>query len=482
MRKALYASLALNILLAACVRDVAGGVSEETNTLAGILRDSDGNLAAGTVVMARHLDRDDVKFVDTTDSEGRFGMPLRLVGAYGISAKNDSTAYYSVVQYTNGDTLEIKGELVNTVDVRGVMQKSDGSAAIGFTVSLPGSSWEDWTDSEGHFLLRDVPEGMFAIESKSSDAKLFDDAFYVLKTDENGYSFEGPLPQSVAERVVEDGVLEDVSLPGSKKDSTSTGNKMGTDTTIVVNTPISLADSGHILYQPISLKYGALGVWPLDLISEKNGLMRTEASLGSIGDIVFYGEASLSEGISNKAIVLNGARDYGVIEDDRGAMDSLSAFTLEVWVNVDTIEGDESYRKNVIGKLGFGETEDKDVFSLAIVQGECGAVEPTFAIFLADGSGDSLSCQNAVVADTAVMMDEWIYVVSVWDGTQLKLYLNGQLAAVKDVSIRQLDASSEPMLFGKETISMKLDEIKMLSTALESADVFYRYKYKGGAL
>ena len=84
-------------VMLACGPQVANGVGEETNTFAGVLIDGAGNTIAGVPVFARHFILDTVVYADTTDDNGKFGLPVTLQGQYGLSAQTDSLAYYSTI-------------------------------------------------------------------------------------------------------------------------------------------------------------------------------------------------------------------------------------------------------------------------------------------------------------------------------------------------------------------------------------------------
>lgn len=447
--------------------EIAGGVSEETNTLAGVLVDASGKGLAGVPVVALHYVYDTVRFVDTTDSDGKFGLPLSRQGQYGISAYTDSSAYYETVNYV-GEKLSVSAKLSAVGDVAGVLNLRLDTNAVGVYVGIPGTDWGVETDSTGAFELEGVPAGVLPLYAKSPDPMRFNDAVYVVTVSEKSKAkFRGPIPTGLFEL-----------FAGETGEVDSVNGFVDVDGFV----EYVAAVSSEVLQFPLSTEYGLRSWWSMDYLSVNGKSGTMSDARGWTEGMVVYGGAELVEGVDNKAFAMVGAKQYGVIENDRGLLDSAKEFTLEAWVRVDSVlSDDDSYRKNIVGKLGFGSEGDKDVFSLALVKGECGAKSARFAFFIADGTGDSLSCSNAVVADVGVDYGSWVYITSVWNGESLSLYQDGKLSAEKTVSVNQIDVSSEPIFFGKEAINLKLDDVRFGVKAITSADVLYRYYLKGGA-
>ena len=218
---------------------------------------------------------------------------------------------------------------------------------------------------------------------------------------------------------------------------------------------------------------------------EISGTKVTSDARGRADDIFFFSDSvELTEGVSVNAVELNGAEEFGVVESDGGALDSATAFTLESWINIAKWPKDKDYRMNIVGKLGFGQNTDTDqnVFSLSLIKGECGAEKPSLAFFIAGGDmGDTLGCES-VVMTSEIETDEWMYVTAVWNSGKLALYINGQLLETAKTSVKLINPSSEPIIFGKEDLNLKLDDVRLSNKAVNDVDVLYRYYLKGGAL
>lgn len=440
IERLLLAGLPVAALVACSSEKVVGGISEETNTVAGILVDASGNAAAGVPVMARHLEIDSVAVSDTTDSDGRFGFSLEVRGRYGVFAQGDSEAFFDLIDY-QGEPLDISAKLEQAGLVAGTVHFSPDSVAAGVKVSVPGAGIEALTDEDGEFRLDGVPMGALPVLVKSPDEARFADALYFVDAED----FFGPVPAGAYGR--------DESLPKVKHND---------------------------LLLPVSLEYGLQSWWTMDSFADFEGYAK---KIGDVRDwtdgILVYGVDSLEMGAFENALALYGANQFGIVVNDKGLLDGAKSLTLEAWINIASTKA-ESYRMNIIGMFSDDSSEKDNVFSLALMDGECGAHGPSLAFFTGKGEGDSMSCGDAAIAEFD-QFDEWVYVTVVWDGKISVLYVNGEEVAEKHTSVKQIVSSSAPIKFGGDSISLKLDEVRLSTVAITAADVLFRYKLQGGA-
>lgn len=437
-----------------CSTEVAGGVSEETNTLAGILTDSKGRNLSGVAVVARHMVEDSLVYADTTDEKGRFAFPLHRQGGYGISANVDPLAFYRTVEFL-GKKVDLEVELTETTSFEGRVQLDSDLVQSNVLVTLPGTPWVSEADSAGNFSFDDIPVGTYSIVVKSPDPVRYLNAAYILDAGEKSSVIAGPLPANG--RFV---YGEDSSFSGIRLDR----------------------DGSSVIQLPLSTEYGMLSWWAMDYSVAAGKQQTIRDARGRADAIVLYGGVELVEGISGKALDLKGADQFGVVESDNGALSGASELTLELLLQMDSVETSKSFRKNIVGKVGFGSDDDHDVFSLALINDECGAEEPRLAFFLADGSGDSLTCKNAVVSAESFEFGSWMHVVVVFESGVIKMYKNGSLDAESEVTVTTIQKSDEPIFFGKENLNLKLDDVRLGEKAITSADVLYRYYLRGGAI
>jgi len=456
---------------AACTpEDTAGGFGEETNALAGVLVNEKGEPQANVRVFARHTKANISDLVDTTDSDGRFEFSLVRQGAYGLSATKGKSAMYKRVNYY-GQNMEVTARLVASTDVSGKVYLRDDTAATEVIVYIPGSPWEAKTSDKGKFSFKKVPEGTYPVLAKSPDPVRFVDVFYVGEFKDGKAAFNGPYPVDLIDVILE---------------------KAAPDSSIAVSDSVESDDSGDVqlvnsgttknMLLPLSPEYGTLCWWPLDYLSDGyDGKISSDAR-GRTEGVLFYGYPELTDGVSRNAIELNEHDQYGIVENDRNALDDATELTLEAWVNVAKLPPKSVHRANIVGKLGFGSSGDQDVFSLSVVRGECGVKKPKLAFFIAEGSEeDSLGCENAVFSEE-IETDKWMYVAVVWNGSSLSMYVDGQLVDTVKTSVKKIGSSAEPIIFGKEDMIIKLDDVRLSNNAINAVDVLYRYYLKGGAL
>lgn len=396
-----------------CNAEVAGGVSEETNTIAGTLTLPGGEAASRVRVEARAFSNEESLFSDTTNDRGEFSIAAGANGTYGISVLTDSFALYDTVSVF-GKRVHFDGKLSSAKSISGNVFLRTGKAAIGATVKLSGSPWNTYTDSNGHFSLSSIPYSNHPLT--------------ILSPEPNHY----------------------------------------------LHTAVPLQAAFNVIL-PLSPDYGCSGYWNFDV--NANGYIDNMRGLS--GKAKLYGNAALASGRGgNKALHLSSAEDFAVMEMDGGILDNATDFTVEAWVNIANLGDKQTFVKNIFGKLGFS---DSAVFSLAVVRDTCNARKAAFAFFLAEGSGDSLHCKNAVIASDTILLNKWYHLAATWDGDSTALYIDGSLAGkAKSPVQRLIGENGIPFYFGKENLDLLLDDIRLSTVAIEETDALYRYRNGGG--
>jgi hypothetical protein len=134
---------------------------------------------------------------------------------------------------------------------------------------------------------------------------------------------------------------------------------------------------------------------------------------------------------TDQLLVLEGAGNSVEIAD-HPSLDITNAITVEGWFRL--LSAPSGTNKTAIRKEG------------------AFALEPQNP---AEGSGNSFGLalwffgnDIRVDATTPVLVGAWTHVAGVYDGSQMRVYLNGQLAATRDIR-ETINTSNEPLIFGR---------------------------------
>lgn len=420
---------------------VSGGVSEETNTLAGSLSNSAGTALARTVVTAALVaEGDTATYVDTTDFNGYFSF-LVPSGVFAVSAEHASEMAYALVRLESAEG-SVSLETDSLFSVSAQVLLSDSSAAEGARVSLPGTSISALSDASGNVSLS-IPRGRFALQVSSPDAAFED--IYVAVVDSALY---GPYPVSIA--------IDSVAGLDHFENSPAAS--------LVWNLP-----HGDSL--------GLIAAWDFD---ELSGTTSPFIAEGEPEGLYVYGSGTLTQGVNGMALSLSGSADFAVWESDGGAFNGASSFSVEAWLSLEEPTDTNVYRRNIVGKVGFGGEGDSSVFTLALINGVCGVEEPRVALFVASGAGGELSCENAVIDSGAPAFGTWTYYAATFNQGTLKLFRDGFLAAEAASAFESLEDSGEALYIGKEELALKIDALRLSLGHFDEAEAFVRYYQQGG--
>jgi hypothetical protein len=95
---------------------------------------------------------------------------------------------------------------------------------------------------------------------------------------------------------------------------------------------------------------------------------------------------------------------------------------------------------------------------------------------MADGSGDSLSCKNAVVSKNSLDVGKRYYLMATWNGKTVSLYENGKKVGETDVPFEKILPSEESIFVGKESLEFSLEDLRISVEPLNEADAEFRNK------
>ena len=148
-------------------------------------------------------------------------------------------------------------------------------------------------------------------------------------------------------------------------------------------------------------------------------------------DVAREGEA---EAIGNGSALFDGTDDYIQIADSN-VLDAPASWTLSAWIK---IGASTSGFDRIIGKQT---TADQCNYGIGLANGT------DFGVFIADTNGGFDDLYYA----TNLTVGEWYHGVGTWDGTYLKVYLNGILVSTSSdlSSANESVANTAPVLIGR---------------------------------
>ncbi len=426
VRRLSFALLAASTVLAllACGEiKVSGGVSEETNTLAGVLVTSNGSQLGSVALFARSVQSDTVReFVDTTALNGRFALEVPK-GLYALSAETGSQVYYEILNVADDAEIRAVTEVADTVTMQ-------FAGSVEVVASLPGTGIEA-TSKNGRLDMALPHDVAVLVEPKD---EVYESAFFRVREG----SIAGPFPAETALDTLLD-------LPFAK-------NVEGT---------LTLPKKMKVAYE-----------WNFENVEPAS----VPYVLYNAEKLYLYGEPV----VENGAVHFANSRQFAVLETDGGAFDNAKVFSISFKVKFDSIPALESYRKNLLGKVGFGSEGDESAFSVALVKNECGQKGARIAFFVAGENDFASDCDNAVFSANEIGISEWIYVAASFDNGKLRIFENGALSSESEIDVKTLRASTESIYIGKENVSMNVASVTLGLSALGNADAYFNYYRQGG--
>lgn len=459
MKMFLIFLFSLVMLLCGCSPvETAGGVSEETNSVSGVLVAADGNFARNVVIHARHSAKSDQLFVDTTDENGAFGFSIKEYGEYVLSSHKAGQAIYETFVYTGSD-LKMSSKMTTVKTIQGNLVLDGVSSPEDAKVGIPGTDWVSSVKPTGYFVLSNLPLGTYNLTVSSPDRERFDDAEYTLVLEGDSYWLNGPLPRGIvhSEPV-------DVSV-----------NSKG----------VSYNGVSEITLPMIDVDYKIQYVWTMDSVlalpSDSGTGYYLLDDMGHETETVFLYEPEFTEGVDGKAIRFV-ASDYAAV-DTSGFLDvdSLTELSIEGFFKFNNPEAFAvgEFQKNILSKRGDDYIEE--MIGVSLISGKCGAVEPRLAFYSVNVNNPT--CGYMAVSQRAVPAGEWIYVVLTWRRGIAKIYQNGVLTGRIDTGLRWMENISKPLYIGGDGLDFEMDDVRFGFKEISSAEVLYRYyKRLGGQL
>ncbi len=204
-------------------------------------------------------------------------------------------------------------------------------------------------------------------------------------------------------------------------------------------------------------KDGIVSLWNLN---ENSGTIVYDSEDGNDGTI--YG-ASWTEGISGSALKFDGKNDYVSIPDADN-LDITQSLSIMAWAKTE---------KNVTAKVV--QKGDWDGYNIALDKwkGWKGSIRMT-----------NNTSHGLKWGEGRPLLKEWYHIALTYDGSQMKLYVNGQEKSSKAVA-GELKVNSRPVSFGSDNGAQKffkgtIDDVRIYSQALTAEEIQAIYNGQQG--
>ena len=433
-QKRLWAFAPITLALTACGTFWAGGVDEEQNTVAGATDEEFSQPASSSEMNEQPVTESSSSFSTPADPSAPTSSGLEqgtaIVIPDPIIGTISSSSY--TVPTSSTDSTEQRQDLH---EFTGIIRNNGNP--LDLSLNVDGNLYTTTTDQSGRFTFENVPEGTHVLYT-TKDGTVGDVAF-LLQNSGNRCSLLGPIPASESENLT----ATDLTAPPMQTIIPSAaGTTIPDTTTIVVGGGDGKKDS--VVYQ------GGIEIscYPI-------GEMPHEADYGHVCK---WDESTLNGAPSECDLTANP-----------------EAVTIEANVVIGNLDSESSYRLNIVGKQW---EKSNGLFSLAVINNDCGVTKPSLAFFVSNGSG--YSCDNALISGVTVETGVPLALTAVWSGNSLWLYKNGFPAAFRVGSVDLSNDLNAPVVFGNEDGTVTLNSVQLGNKAIYSADVLYRYYLKGG--
>ena len=217
---------------------------------------------------------------------------------------------------------------------------------------------------------------------------------------------------------------------------------------------LSLSDKGCVLYLPLNSLPN--GISP-DLSGKGNNGVNHGTALVDIGEkYPLFWKNKLID-IGGKAISFDGVDDY-VDCGNSASLDITDAITIEVWIKPNA---------NVLDGLAHEITRKTDAYFLRIISNKVNAQL---------WRGGSTVKDGGVSGTTSLQAEKWYLVGFTFDGSYIRIFLNGNLDNTPYYTPGTIDTSIDPLYIGTaggsaEFFSGLIDEVRIYNRALSPVEI-----------
>ena len=224
-----------------------------------------------------------------------------------------------------------------------------------------------------------------------------------------------------------------------------------------VTNPASLGqDKTFTAWAYLRTNAGSLiGWWKLD---ETSGLLARDSSgRENHGTLYNMAGSEWTSGITDGALEFDGTEDYIAVSNS-SSLQLTNALTLTAWIKGDAWGSGSSV--NIVARKGEGNPNN---YQLAVADGQV-------SLYLDDSDG------NGFRGDTVLNTGQWYHVAATWDGSTVRVYLDGVLDNdPPDSYTSPLATDSRPLYIGgregADWFDGIIDDVRIYNRALTAVEV-----------
>ncbi|OGM91879.1 hypothetical protein A2755_00750 [Candidatus Wolfebacteria bacterium RIFCSPHIGHO2_01_FULL_48_22] len=216
---------------------------------------------------------------------------------------------------------------------------------------------------------------------------------------------------------------------------------------------------------------GLVGYWPLD--EGSGGYAYDESGNDNLGTLVNGPSWVTSENCRiKKCLSFDGSNDY-VSVTDAITSESSGGLTISLWFKGDVWAGFPVGYANFFDRYYTPGTGDKIMIKKYGTQ-YSGDRKLKFRMTL--GSNDYIVSSNSILTDT-----NWHHIAGTWDGTTMRMYLDGNPQSQTTVTAESTYSSNRPVGIGRANDSSEyfdgsIDETRFYARSLSEAEIQALYK------